>query len=453
MDKIQSANKMGTEPVLKLLVSMSVPAIFSMIIQSLYNIVDSIFVAQIGENALTAVSLAFPLQMLLVAVSVGTGVGINSLVARKLGEGRSDEASSAATHGLILAFISWIVFLLIGFLFTKTYFNIYTNDPVISQMGIDYTSCVLIFSIGVFLEIAAEKTIQATGNMILPMISMLIGAVLNIILDPLLIFGIGFFPEMGVLGAAVATVIGQIVAMIVSIIFLTVKTSDMKVSFKGFHFSGYIVKSIYSVGVPAIIMQSISSIMIFGMNAILIGFSNSAVSVLGVYYKLQSLVFMPVFGLTQGVMPIIGYNYGAGKKHRFLNTLFYGCIIGGIIMAIGTLAFWIFPKELLMLFNATDDMLNIGINALRTISLCFIPATIGILFSTLFQAIGKGFRSMLMSILRQLVVILPVAYFLSKISLDSVWYAFPIAEIVSLSAAILLYVNLLHGDFKRFDEK
>ena len=439
-------NKMGSAPMFKLIMSMSLPAMFSMIIQALYNIVDSIFVAQINENALTAVSLAYPVQMLIISVAVGTGVGLNSLVSRRLGEGKQEEADSAASHGLFLGIATWIVFALLGFFLTDTFFHMFTDDPEIFAMGTQYLSCVLIFSVGVFIELNLEKTLQATGNMIYPMLFMLVGTVTNIILDPLLIFGIGFFPKLGVLGAAVATVIGQIFSMIFSIYVMFRKEHDVHI-----HFSLDTVKNIYAVGFPSIIMQSISSVMIFFMNGILIAFSNSAVSVLGVYYKLQSFVFMPVFGLTHGVMPIIGFNYGAKKKQRMLSALKYGCLIAFVIMVAGTALFWILPEQLLMMFNASDAMLSIGVPALRTISICFIPATIGIMFTTLFQAVGKGIRSLFISVLRQLVILLPAAYLLSFAGLSYVWYAFPIAELVALVAAVLLYVGLVKKDFKKLD--
>lgn len=444
-------NKMGSAPMFKLIMSMSLPAMFSMIIQALYNIVDSIFVAQINENALTAVSLAYPVQMLIISVAVGTGVGLNSLVSRRLGEGKQEEADSAASHGLFLGIATWVIFALLGLFLTDTFFHMFTDDPEIFAMGTQYLSCVLIFSVGVFVELNLEKTLQATGNMIYPMLFMLVGTVTNIILDPLFIFGIGFFPKLGVLGAAVATVIGQIFSMIFSIYVMFRKEHDVHIHFRHFRFNLDTIKNIYAVGFPSIIMQSISSVMIFFMNGILIAFSNSAVSVLGVYYKLQSFVFMPVFGLTHGVMPIIGFNYGAKKKKRMLSALKYGCLIAFVIMLAGTALFWILPKQLLQMFNAGDAMLSIGVPALRTISICFIPATIGIMFTTLFQAVGKGIRSLFISVLRQLIILLPAAYLLSFAGLSYVWYAFPIAEVVALVAAILLYVGLVKKDFKKLD--
>lgn len=438
-------NKMGTSPIFRLIVSMSLPAMFSMLIQSLYNVVDSMFVAQIGEDALTAVSLAFPVQTLLIAVAVGTGVGINSLVARRLGEGNREEASHAATHGIVLAFCSWIVFAVLGALFTRMFFEAFTDTQRVVQMGCDYTYVVTIASLGMFVQMNIEKTLQATGNMIYPMMSQLTGAITNIILDPILIFGWLGIPAMGVRGAAVATVAGQFVAMFFCLFVAFKKKHEVHITFKGFKLHGYIIKNIYAVGLPAIIMQAIMSVLVVGLNTILIKFSEAAVAVLGVYYKLQSFVFMPVFGLTQGLMPILGYNYGARNKHRLLSTLRIGGAIAFAIMLLGMLLFLLLPAQLLSIFNASEQLLSIGVPALRIISLCFCPAALGIIFSTLFQAVGMGGRSLLLSVLRQLVVILPAAYLLSGIGLHYVWYAFPIAEAVSLAAGILLFIRVYKG--------
>ena len=430
-------NKMGTAPVARLILSMSLPAMFSMLVQSLYNIVDSIFVAKIGESALAAVSLAFPIQTLMIAVAVGTGVGINSLISRRLGEGDRKAADRAASHGIILGVISWAVFALLGVFFSRPFFQLFSANGAVIQAGTDYLSIVTILSMGVFVEISVEKTLQATGNMIYPMIFQLIGAVINLIMDPVLIFDLLGFPAMGVAGAALATVLGQIISMIYSLYIVFRKDHEVTIRLKGFRFHARTVKDIYTVGAPSILMQSIGSVLNIGLNAILAGFSEAAVSVLGVYYKLQSFVFMPVFGLNQGVMPIMGYNYGARNRRRVLDALKWGCIIAVCIMAVGCVLFMGFPQLLLGMFNPTAEMLEIGVPALRTISLCFLPAALGILASTLFQAIGMGSRSLIISILRQVVIILPAAYLFSKISLASVWYAFPLAEVVSLLVSIL----------------
>lgn len=433
-------NKMGTEPVLRLILSMSLPAIFSMLVSSLYNVVDSYFVAKISESALTAVSIANPLQMLMISVGVGTGVGINSLVARRLGEGRNEEADRAATHGLLIGIFNWILFALIGIFLTDLFLNAMSENAEIIRMGKEYISIVTICSVGVFVQINVEKTLQATGNMIYPMISQLIGAITNIVLDPIFIFGLLGMPKMGVAGAAIATVVGQIFAMIFCLVIIFAKSHRVHITFRNFKLNGTTIKDIYAVGFPSMIMQSIGSVLVTIMNLILGGFSDTAVAVYGIYFKLQSFVFMPVFGLNQGVMPIMGFNYGAGNKKRLLSALKFGSIIALIIMTMGTLLFMIFPYELLGIFNASEHMLEIGVPALRIISLCFIPAALGIMFSTLFQAVGMGGKSLLISVLRQLVLIAPIAYLLSMVGLYYVWFAFPIAEAFSLVASIVMLV-------------
>jgi len=445
-------NKMGTTPVLKLIISMSLPAMFSMFIQSLYNIVDSMFVARIGVEALTALSLAFPIQMLMIAVAVGTGVGVNSLVSRRLGEGRHEEASSAATHGLVLAFISWIAFALLGFFFTKPFFESFSNSPTVVGMGCDYIYVVTIFSFGVFILIDLEKTLQATGNMIYPMLFQLTGAITNIILDPIMIFGLFGFPKLGVRGAAIATVCGQVLSLLFCLYIVFKKNHEVHITLKKFRFHRGTVKDIYVVALPSMIMQAIMSILVSGLNAILITFSEAAVAVLGAYYKLQSFIFMPLFGLTQGIMPIMGYNYGARNKKRLIDTLKFAIMIALIIMTIGTLIFMLIPDRLLMIFNASLQMLQIGVPAFRIISLCFIVAAIGILLSTLFQALGIGIYSLIISTLRQLVIILPSAYLLSKIGLNYIWYAFPIAEAASFIVSVLFFKRLYTNKIKYLEK-
>ena len=429
---------MGTRPMLPLIISMSLPAIFSMLVQALYNVVDSVYVSRISENALTAVSLALPVQNLMIAVAVGTGVGVNSLISRRLGEGKRDEASQAATHSVLLGLFSWLVFALFGLFFTETFFRSFTSLEEIVRMGTQYTSVVTIFSVGIFVEVNMEKTLQGTGNMIYPMLFQLTGCITNIILDPILIFGYFGMPAMGVTGAAVATVIGQLLAMVFSIYVVFTKNHEVKVTFRGFRFDCDSVRTIYSVGIPSIIMQSISSVLVVVLNGLLITFSETAVAVLGVYFKLQSFVFMPVFGLNQGLMPIMGYNYGTRNRHRLKEALRLGCMISFLIMLVGMAVFWAFPRTLLGFFQASEQMLAMGVPALRLISLSFVAAAFGIIFSTLFQAVGIGILSLLVSALRQLVIILPLAWALSKLGLVYVWAAFPLAEIAALTVSSLL---------------
>lgn len=448
-----SENKMGTMPVTKLILSMSLPAMFSMLIQSLYNIVDSVFVSALGEDALTAVSLAYPMQMLIVAFAVGTSVGVNSLIARRLGEQKHKEATYAAGHGLVLSIITWAVFAIIGIFFTKAFITSMAsgNSDVskdVINWGIDYMSIVMIFSFGAFVCISLEKSIQATGNMFYPMIFQLIGAIVNIILDPIFIFGYFGVPAFGVKGAAIATVLGQIISMIYALIVVSKKDFAVKFTLKGFKFRLKTVKDIYAVGIPSIVMQSIASVLITLLNKILILLTPTAVTVLGVYFKLQSFVFMPVFGLTQGVMPIIGYNYGAKNRKRLTETVKKGVIFALAIMFAGTLLFMIIPNKLLMIFNASQDMLKIGVPALRTICINFMPAAIGIMFGTFFQAIGKGVYSLIISFLRQIVILLPAAYLLSYLGVTYVWYAFPIAESFALIVSIFMYISVYRKKIK-----
>lgn len=448
-NKIANKNKMGTMPMTKLILTMSVPAIFSMTIQAMYNVVDSIFIGQYSQEGLTATSFAFPLQLLLVAVAVGTAVGVNSLVSRKLGEQNFKQADDAATHGLLLCSVSYILFLLIGLFAVKPFMSAYTSNAKIIESGVAYLSIVMCFSCFSIIQIMIEKTLQATGNMIFPMFFQLLGAVVNIIFDPLLIFGIGFFPELGITGAAIATVFGQFCAMLFALCVMFLRKHEVKISFKKSKINFKTIKNIYAVGLPSIIMQSVGSVMIIGLNSILAA-SEVAVTVLGVYYKLQSFVFMPCFGLNQGVMPIIGYNYGAKNRGRMYSALKRGIIIAALIMAAGTVIMWTMPDKLIAMFGGTQQLMDMGVHAFRIISLCFIPAAAGILFTTLFQAVGKGIRSLIVSFCRQLVLILPIAYFLSKaFGLSYVWFAFPIAEIFSLILAVSLFVNLVKGDFKK----
>lgn len=454
-------NKMGTKSIFPLIMSMSLPAMFSMLIQALYNVVDSVFLANYGvdNEALTAVSIAYPLQLLLIAFTVGTGVGVNSLIARRLGEGKRDEASKVATTGVVLAFATWVIFAIIGIFFSRPFITFMAGsaNTKIIEYGVDYISIVLIFSLGVFIQVMLEKCIQATGNMIFPMISHLIGAISNIILDPLFIFGIGPFPELGAKGAAVATVLGQWLSMTFLVVIVLVKKFDVKFSFKKFRLSFRIIKEIYVVSISGIVLQAIGAVLVSGINIILTlspepeVVNTAAKTIYGIYYKIQSFVFMPVFGLNQGVSPIIGYNYGARNRKRMMSALKYALIIAASIMAIGTLVFQLFPRTILSMFNTSPELTDMGVSAIRTLSLCFLPASVGVIMTALFQSVGKGFRSLLMSVLRQLVLILPIAFALSKISIDAMWFAFPIAELGCTVVALLFFINLKKKDFSRLD--
>lgn len=433
-------NKMGVMPVNRLLFSMSLPMILSMLVQALYNIVDSIFVAQIGETALAAVSLAFPVQNLIIAVSVGTGVGVNALLSRSLGEKNQETANLAAVNGIFVFFLSYLLFAVFGLFFARTYFTVQTSNPEIIEQGTIYLSVCSIFSFGIFLEIALERIMQSTGRTIYNMITQGLGAIINIILDPILIFGLFGFPRMGILGAAVATVIGQIIAMLLLLYFNIRKNSDVNLNMRRFRPDTAIIAEIYRVGLPSIIMQSISSVMTFGVNKILLLFSETAVSVFGIYFKLQSFIFMPVFGLNNAMVPIVAYNYGAARKDRIMKTIRSSVTAAVAIMLAGLAIFQIFPEQLLYLFDASEHMMGIGVPALRIISLSFLFAGYCIVIGSVFQALGNGVYSLITSAARQLVCILPAAWlFASVFGLHAVWYAFPLAEIISVVLTTLLF--------------
>ena len=433
-------NKMGVMPVNKLLISMALPMMISMLVQALYNIVDSMFVAQISENALTAVSLAFPAQNLMIAVGTGTGVGINALVSRSLGERNGERANLIANNGLLLYVLSGIVFALFGIFGSRLFFRAQTSDLEIVELGTQYLRICCLLSTAIFLQFGFERILQATGRTIYTMLTQGLGAIVNIILDPILIFGLFGAPKLGVSGAAVATVFGQICAASLACFFNKKKNDDIVINPKKYHLQAHAVKSIYAIGIPSICMASIGSVMTFGMNKILIGFTSTAAAVFGVYFKLQSFVFMPVFGLNNGMVPIIGFNYGARKPDRLMKTMRLAVTYAVSIMIIGMILFWAFTPQLLAIFNASAQMLSIGIPALRIISLSFLLAGFDIIIISVMQALGHGVISLIISILRQLAVLLPAAFIFSKIwGLNTVWIAFPLAECVALTVTILFW--------------
>ena len=430
---MQQENKMGVMPVNRLILTMSLPMILSMLVQALYNIVDSMFVSRLSENALTAVSLAFPAQNLMIAVATGTGVGVNAALSRSLGERNFDRANKIADHAVFLAIASYAVFAVLGLFFSRQFFLWQTDIEEIVDQGTDYLRICTLFSFGLFLEIACERLLQSTGKTIYSMYTQGLGAIINIVFDPIMIFGLFGFPKMGVAGAAAATVFGQILAAVLGIFLNKTRNQEIHVSFRGFRPNSEIIRHIYSVGIPSIIMSSIGSVMTFGMNKILIGFTSTATAVFGVYFKLQSFVFMPVFGLNNGTVPIIAYNYGAAKPDRILKTLKLAICYAVGIMLIGFAVFQLLPDKLLLIFEASENMLSIGVPALRIISVSFLFAGYCIVCSSMFQALGHGLLSLLVSVFRQLLVLLPSAFLLSKIGgLDLVWYSFPIAEICSI---------------------
>ena len=436
-------NKMGTMPVNRLLITMSLPMMIYMLVQALYNVVDSIFVSRINENALTAVSLAFPIQTLMIAVAGGTCVGINAVLSKALGEKDRERADNTAVSGIVLMAASYVLFLLIGLFATRAFYLSQTDDTQIVEFGVQYLSIVCSCSFGLFTQFVFERLLQSTGRTFYIMITQGTGALINIILDPIFIFGLFGMPQMGVAGAAVATVIGQTVAGVIALVVNFKKNEDIHIRFKGFRLGREIVGQIYKIGVPSMIMQAIGSVMTYGMNLILISFTPTATAVFGVYFKLQSFIFMPVFGLNNGLVPILAYNYGAGRRDRFVSALKCGIVYAVGIMAVGVAVFQTIPAVLLGFFEASDEMLRIGVPALRIICLSFLPAGFGIVCGTAFQALGNAVYSMLVSIARQLVVLLPAAFLLSLSGeVTYVWWAFPIAEVMSLTMTVIFLVRI-----------
>ena len=446
---MNNTERMGRERIGKLIFSMAGPAMISMLINALYNIVDSIFVGRYSTDAFTAVSLVFPLQQLVIAVGVGTAVGVNSLIARRLGARMHEEAEDAARHGIVLSVLGGIVFMLLGLFFSRPFLSAFTTNPAVLEQAVDYSRIAVGASIFVMISIMCEKIQQATGNMVIPMIQGLVGTIINIILDPIMIFGLLGCPEMGVRGAALATVIGQIGGMLVGVYVVFFRQKALNCSMKKFRFNPSTILEIYRVGLPGIVMQSIVSVMTSGLNMILIGFSEVAVSVLGLYFKLQTFVFMPVFGLNQGALPVMGYNYGAGDRKRLLSAYKVSVSAAFVIMVIGLILFQTIPEQMIRLFNDDPELIAAGVPALKTISLSFLGAAFGIINSTFFQAIGRGMASLIVSVCRQLGILLPAAWVLGRLfGLNAIWYAFPVAEVGSVIISFALFYRIYQNELK-----
>ena len=443
-------NKMGVMPINKLILTMSLPMMVSMLVQALYNIVDSIFVAQVSENALTAVSLAFPMQSLMIAVATGTGVGVNALLSKRLGMKDYEGVNRVANNGIYLAVFSYIIFLLLGIFAARTFMMVQNDTTEIVEHGVTYLTIVMTLSFGVFGQVIMERLVQSTGKTMIAMITQGLGAVINLIFDPIMIFGYFGFPAMGVAGAALATVLGQIIAAILGVILNFKYNHEIKINPARYRRDLKTVGRIYAIGVPSIIMQSIGSVMVIGMNKILYTFSSSAQAVFGIYFKLQSFFFMPVFGLNNGVVPIIAYNFGAGRQDRMKKTIRVAAVYAVAIMLIGIMIMEIIPDKLLLLFDASENLINIGVPALRIICLSFIFAGFCITIGSVFQALGNGVYSMIVSAARQLCVLLPVAYLMSLTgNLDMVWLSFPIAELMSVAMTLFFY-RRIHSRVIRF---
>ena len=445
---------MGTMPVGRLLVSMSVPMMISMIVQALYNVVDSIFVSMIDEAALTAVSLAFPIQSLMIAFATGTGVGINAYLSRALGQKDFDRVNRTAVNGLFLEFSFAVMFMILGLLITGPFYRSQTSDPVILDYGYQYLRIVMCLCLGIFMEITSERLLQSTGRTVLSMAVQMTGAIFNIIMDPILIFGLFGMPKLGIAGAALATVMGQHLAAVLALILNFKKNSDIRFRFRGFRPDPAIIKGILTVGIPSIIMQAIGSVMTYGMNRILISFTSTATAVFGVYFKINSLIFMPVFGLNNGSVPIIAYNYGAQRRKRVTDTIHLLFAIAITIMTVGCLLFEFIPGVFFRMFNASDNMMEIGIPAFRIIGLSFPFAGFCIAVGSVFQALGKGIYSMINSICRQLVVLLPSAWLLAQTGvLQNVWWSYPIAEIASVLMSTYFYRKITKEIISKIGEK
>ena len=438
-------NKMGIMPVNRLLLNMSLPMMVSMLVQALYNIVDSIFVAKLSENALTAVSLAFPIQTLLIALGTGTGVGVNSLLSKQLGEKDLKQVSKTAMNGIFLAVLSYIAFVIVGIVGVRPFYasQVKGADHEILTLGVQYLTIVCVCSFGLYAQLIFEKLLQSTGKTLYSMITQAVGAVTNIILDPILIFGLLGMPKMGVAGAAIATVIGQIVGGTLGLIFNIRVNKEITLSVKGFRPDAGTIGNIYKVGVPSIIMQAIGSVMTYGMNQILITFSSTATAVFGVYFKLQSFFFMPVFGLNNGLIPIVAFNYGAGKRSRVIKAIKCSLVYAFTLLLVGFIVFETIPGVLLGMFEASEEMLAIGVPALRIIGFHFLIAWFCIIAGSVFQALGNGVYSLVVSVARQLVVLLPAAFILARLGgLHAVWWAFPIAELMSFCATTLFMIMI-----------
>lgn len=433
-------NKMGYMPEGKLLITMSLPMMISMLVQALYNIVDSIFVSRICEDALTAVSLAFPLQTLMIGMAVGLSVGMNAMLSKALGEQNTEKVNASATNTLFMTVLNILFFIVLGLSVVRPFFAGQTDNEAIINYGTDYLTIVCCMGAGLFFQVIFEKLLQSTGKTVLSMISQMTGAIVNLILDPILIFGLFSFPRLEVKGAAIATVAGQIIGACVGLVLNVLYNKEVSLNLKGFRPSWRVIMEIYKVGLPSIFMQCVGSVMTYGMNRILIVFTSTAVAVFGVYFKLQSFVFMPLFGLTSGLVPIVAFNYGARKRSRVVATIKIAILVAVAIMVTGAAAFAMFPSSILSLFDASEHMLSMGIPALRIICIHFPVAAVCIILGSTFQALGNGLYSLIVSLIRQIAVLLPAAYFLSLTgNVNAVWWAFPIAEIASLTVTLICF--------------
>ncbi len=432
-------NKMGTMPVRRLVLHMSWPMMLSMLVQALYNMVDSYFVAQISQDAFEALALVYPVQSLIIAIQTGTGVGVNTMLSRRLGEGKPDEAASVGEHGYFLYTLSWVVFLAVGWTFARPFLELYSKNPMVIEYGVTYLRIIVLFSLGSCMQFASERVLQASGNPVGPMFVQGIGAVLNLILDPLLIFGIGPFPRLEVAGAAIATGLGQLGGMAVGL-FLVSRNPVVHLSLRAFRPSAATVGAIYRIGLPAIVMQSLFTLMTLGMNKILAFFSDTGVFIMGAYFKVESFVFMPVFGLNNGLTPVVSYNYGARQPQRITGAIRFSLILSTGIMLLGMIPFLCFPQALLSLFDATPAVLADGVPALRMLCLCFVFSGIAILLCSAFQALGAPMLSLIFTLVRQVILLFPVALLLGSLAGPRyIWLSFALCDGTGAVAALILY--------------
>ena len=439
----EKKNPMGYKPIFPLLISMAFPPMISMLIQSLYNIIDSIFVAQLGESALTAVSLIFPLQNLSLAFSCGIGIAMNAMIARHLGANNDKDASHVASQGIVMSLLHSLLFVLIGLFFIGPFVHLFSQDKDVITYGLQYGTIVITFTFGSFIHIAVEKMFQACGNMLVPMIMQIIGALINIILDPIFIFGYFGLPAMGVTGAALATIIGQFGAAILSIYLFSRHNEHIHISFKHFKIDVQVFKNLYSIAIPSGVMMCLPSVLVSILNGVLATISQTAVAFFGVYFKLQTFVYMPANGVIQGLRPIMSYNYGAKQKDRMDQSIKAAGLTIATILTLGTLLFSIFPTQILSLFNANQAMLEIGISGLRILSISFVLSTFGILMSGVFESLGKGNYSLIISLLRQFIIIIPLSLlFISHIGLSGVWLTFPLSESIASLIALILFIKV-----------
>ncbi|MDN5341882.1 MATE family efflux transporter [Oceanotoga sp. DSM 15011] len=438
------SKRLGTDSILSLMIKLSIPSIIGMSIQALYNVVDSIYIGRLSKEALSALSLAFPIQMILIAIAVGTGIGATSLISRLLGEMKEKKADNVAENVIFVTIFYSIIVFFIGLFFSDELIKIFTSNIELINLGKDYIQIIMIGSIAMFLPIIANSILRGEGNTFIPMISLIVGAVINIFLDPFLIFGLWIFPAMGVKGAALATVISRFISGILVLIVLFYGKNQIKFDFKNFNIDFDIIKEVYRVGLPAMIMQLLGSFMIAGANKIVASFNQTAIAVVGIYFRLQSFVFMPVFGLNQGYIPIIGYNFGHKNPERLKKAIFIGLITGFIFTTIGFFLLQFFPEELIRMFNDDPELIKIGVNALKIISIAFPIIGLSIVGSATFQAVGKGLPSLIISFLRQIVLLLPLMYILSKeIGLKGTWYAFPISEFISFFIMVIWFYKTM----------